>query len=595
MTTAGSSLTTASPRLATASSSVPQRKSAQRASNIFRKYAVFRGSGRGESDKEGDVYEVKTSDSSSEEDEDEAVEIEGDVSSEPAASGGEISGHDHWKRHPNKSNRHYPAFDTEKMYADIIASENAVYNGMLSHIAGCALKEVHFDEHVDISVQNQSLGSCSSIEAEGTSIGYAGGTVTSARWIPNSGLLCLAVSNLSHIVSYSNPSTDTVQLWSFHSKQLKFLYSVKLTLIYDIIVNPYHDKSQQTVLLCVACKNFVQLLVIPTARPSASPHYELTSPSLQLNIGPNTDTNISVTTICWSRSEHGVSVMGGLSNGYVLKWTLPKSLTNSSIVLPDQKVLAHAGHPVVGISVCPQRPHYFASVAHESRVKVWNLKNLSRCMFMQTRPQKQLLAPTYIHWCAFWSKVLIHSAVAKANHHIAAMSLDPVLDPTKSVVPSMHCPSIFPPELSALRSRTMDFNDLNSSVAVGFHHGLTAMYPVMGLWDQRYLKFKHPLHSSNISYVQCLAKVKSGFDVSKEFQDDQDYINHFDFTLSTKLSDTFSSDSDVEAEEFIRKSLTAVTHVEWNRVPENYHVCICYMSGLFQIVTPPKPNFKIRK
>ena len=586
-------------------STPPKRKSAQRASNLVRKFAVFAGGGGGsrggddDSDKESDGYHGEGGDvtSSSSEGEEGVESSAPPTTEEEGGSDGGTRSRPTRKYGYRPNYIYYPAYDTEKAYTDLIsAPDNAMFSDLLAHLPSAELKEVHLDGRVEISVQNQVLGMNSAIDEEGTCIGYAGGTVNQVRWIPNSDIMCLAVSNSSHIVSYQNPSPDTLQFWSYESKHLTFLYSVKLTFVKDIIIYPYSNESHSTFSVCVACKTSVQLLHLPKSRPSTSPHYELVRPSLQLNLSPNpNNSTLSVTTVCWSVFNDRVHVLGGLNNGYILKWTIPSTVPDKNL-LPNQKAAAHVEHPIIGISVCPQLQNYFASVSNDSRVKIWNLRNFNRPVFVQTRPQKQIMMPAYIRWCVFWNKILILSLTARRDVNVVSMCCNAALDPSR-FIPSMHCPKIYPQELNNMRSRVMDFNDLNSSMVVGFQHGLAAVFHVAGIWDQRYIKFKHPLYS-NCHYLECSVSVKTGLDTTKEFSDDQDYINHHHFTLSTALSDTFSKEAAAvsgDNEEFSRKPLTAVTCVEWSRVASNQNVCVCYMSGLFQIVTPPKPVLSTRK
>ena len=571
--------------------SLPRRKSAQRAGNSLKKYVVFQsGGGKEENsdDSAGFVGDQISSDSSSDN------EIEVAESNEDGGASADEELTDEGETLINAYNRRRSIWDTAAALRDIREDNMGVYGGNMSFLEPVSLEPVEYDEQINISVNGERLSAFSSIDSEDISVGYAGGTAVLARWIPNSTFVCLAVCNSSHIVTYKSPIIDSIQLWSYEDGKLTFLYSLKVPVFYDLVVYPYRTGESSSFTLCISCQNCVRMFSLPTKKPDGSAlHFRAEEPSLLLKIG-TCNNNLQVAKLNWAMFNDKVHLLGGLNNGYIVVWTIGKP-TGEGALFPSQRVWAHHGHPISDISVFPQTQNLFCTIAQDSRVKFWDLKNLRYCLYSQTRPNKQLLLPSQSHWCSFWGSVLVLSMMpvreissnrVHANTSLWQLSTAPLHNPSQKAL-NVLLPRIFCDDLNGIFPRCFDFCDATSTLVIGFQLGRVALFRVSNLWILPHSKEKC-LKSGNFLYLNTSATAKINVDVSKEFKDDQDFINHFEFSLPMKLSST-SPPNLSSAPEFSRKSLTSVTHVELQKFDStNKSLCVNYMSGLFQVLKPPE-------
>ena len=572
---------------------LPRRKSAQRAGNTLRKFVMFQASKTEEdNDSDGFVGEQLSAESSSED------ESEGVDSNEEAGTVAdeELSGEEEVV--VSNTYRRRAIWDTNAVHQDIEKKNKALYCDKMSFLKPADIQAVDYDEQINISVNEVRLPAFSSIDSDTVSIGYAGGTAVLARWVPNSALICLAVCNSSHIVTYTSPIIDSIQLWSYSDNKLRFLYSIRVTVFQDLLLYPYRTEDSSHFTLCTSCRNCVQIFSLPTSKPNGSSlHFSAKGPSFKLNIGTHNN-HFYVDNLNWSLFNGKVYLLGGIDNGYIVIWNLNRVQDEAVASLPYQKVWAHHGHPISGISVCPQMQNFFCSIAQDSRIKFWDLKNLRQCLYSQTRPQKQLLLPARLHWCSFWNSVLtlsmmpvkeLNSFRVHANSSIWQVSTSPLHDPSRRVL-NFLLPRIFPDNLSGISPRCFDFCDASSVMAVGFQPGVVALLRIVNLWIVRGSKTRSP-KSGHFLYLKASTTAKSGADISKEFKEDQDFINHFEFSLPMQLSQTFPSDKPTVSQ-FSKKSLSSVTHVEWQKCDSiERDLCVCYMSGLFQVLKPPETLF----
>ena len=573
---------------------LPRRKSAQRANTTLKKFVAFHTNVKEEeSDSDGFVGNL---DESSSDDGSEGVDSneEGDIADEEISDDDDVV--------LISRGRHRAIWDTKTAYADIMHETVELNRGKMSFLKAAEIQEVEHDEQINIAVNGERLRAFSSIDTENSSVGYAGGTVVKARWIPDSHLACLAVCNSTHIVNYKSPVLDSLQIWSYQSNQLKFMYSLKVPVFHDLVAYPYPSTDSQSFTICLGCKNSVKMFRLPTDISDRSKfHFFARHPSFQLNIGP-CESNIDVITMRWAFFNKKVHLLGGLSNGYVVAWNFSRLKSGSEVLLPSQKVWAHQGHQVTGISVCSQMQNLFCTTSHDSRMKFWDLKNFQHCIYSQTRPQKQLLMPIQIHWPTFWQSVLMLSLMpvsetgagkvrAHANSNLWQMSTVPLFNLQTSIQPSNFLPPrIFCDDLRGIPPRCFDFCDANSVMAVGFHSGLVTLLRVNNICINKHLKENFARSGHFLHLHVPSATPKSGVNISKEFKDDQDFLNHFEFILPTKISSKFSSDSEsTQITDITKKSLNSVTHVELQK--SDTSVFVGYMSGLFQILKPPDSLF----
>ncbi|KAL5267152.1 hypothetical protein ACHWQZ_G004254 [Mnemiopsis leidyi] len=570
--------------------SLPRRKSAQRANESLKKFVAFHTNVKAEeSDSDGFVGDL---DESSSEDGSEGVDSneEGDNADEELSDDLDVV--------VDPYSRKRALWDTKTAYADIMQETVKLYRGKMSFLRAADIEAVEHDEQINIAVNGERLPALSSIDSEESSVGYAGGTVFKARWIPDSQLVCLAVCNSTHIVNYKSPVVDSIQIWSYDSNHLKFLYSLKVSVFYNLIVYPFRNTDSTKFTICIGCKNCVKMFRLPTTISDGSKfHFLAKNPSFQLNISPR-ESNIDVVTMKWAFLDKKLRLLGGLSNGYIVVWDLSRYEDGSQMLLPSQKVWAHQGHKVTAISVCPQMQNLFCSTSQDSRMKFWDLKNFRHCIYSQTRPQKQLLMPAQVHWPTFWQSILILSLMpvsestggknkVHANSNIWQMSTVPLNKPSDKPTNLLN-PRIFSEDLRGIPPRCFDFCDANSVMAVGFQTGLVSLLRVNNICINKHVK-ENFARSGHFLYL-CVpsATPKSAVNISKEFKDDQDFLNHFEFTLPTKLASSIPSGS-TPITDISKKLLNSVTHVELQK--SGTGVFVGYMSGLFQIVTPPDSLF----
>lgn len=101
------------------------------------------------------------------------------------------------------------------------------------------------------------------------------------------------------------------------------------------------------------------------------------------------------------------------------------------------------------------------------------------------------------------------------------------------------------------------------------------------------------IKSERYLYLNLSASVKSSVDADVQFKDDQDLLNHYEFSVSTELSTNPIPSDTVPTHDYTRKSLTAVTNVELQKNNlQSRNVCISYMSGLFQVLELPESLIK---
>ena len=499
------------------------------------------------------------------------------------------------------------------MYSDLVGEMRCRYKLAPSHVD--QLREEKSDGLVSVSVNGAALQQYSAIDHERVSTGYAGGTPVYARWVPNSDALCLAVANhTSHIVSYQDPVVDTLQVWRYVAGRLSLEYVVKCgEEVRDMLVFPLRQRGEISFTAAIASSSHVNILTLPLERPGEGLVYSVPETTTQLRTGSSADTSCRIAKLEWCLFDDKLSLLAGLSNGYVVRWRLDTphpSLPDPS--LPVQRLLTHPGHPVTCLAVCPQLQNYFCSSSADSRYKFWDLKRPGRALLVRHKPPKQITLPVHLHWCWFWNKVIMFSGMSGKtqrypNKHVYCLPTEFLREAQVSSVGRMDQHDIVPACAAHLHARTCAFSDQYSCLATGYECGTTLLVTVCDLRTKD-SKVKYRAVADHC-FLSCKARAKEQVDTNKHLSNDQDFINHYDFVVSDGVSSSPNEGADKQmsgdnqgvggnkpregdkqnTSNHTSKRLSAVVSLEWSKFDSDKKLLfVGYMSGIFQVLKPPE-------
>lgn len=581
-----------------------KRRSAQKAGSLMKHYSCFMeiGSDQEESEKsseEGSDYKAEESSDSSG-GEEEGEEEEGSASSE--ISDGDCVKSEGFSGVGRRHSHSVQTFNLVKAFKDWWKDQEKVYSNKLEHLGVSTQLSVsdHTMLSAEIRVNEEDLKCLESVHQSKTYIGYTGGTPLVGAWVPKTNYLILGVSTQEHILKYKNVMCNRVQVWKLDeaSKSLSFCYMVNTCAFSNLIIYPY--PSPDIAHICISAAGKVIMYGLPLSISNLTQTLEF-EPVRSFIISPSS--TVEVTSICWSLVDGRVSLLGGTSNGFLLKWRVSAMTTEvdndsslsspgspSSVVLADQKILTHPGYPVSCISVCPQDQTLVITTSPDSRLKMWNLLNPQTPFLIKTRANKQMLLCSDVHWFHYWNSVVclgdhITSNPQQSGNNLYVMYKDFRQSGKEGVL--LQNSRVVPPSSGVSdHIRCFDFSDVNSAYVAGFHNGLTCV------WDcpEPYSNKKHPVLFYKPRYLQCRSGLKETDFYKTDYLDDQDLLNQYWFKLETEFSQSVFPT--LKNATIMSKSINGVTLAKWTNfdVDNMNTVCIGYMNGLIQVMKVPNIN-----
>ena len=570
------------------------------------------GSDKEESEKsleEGSDFKAGDSSESSGEEE-EGEEEEASVSSE-------VSEGDCVRNEGFSGARHshsVQTFNLVKAFKDWWRDQENLYINKLEDLG--VSKQLSWSNHTmmsaEIRVNNEDLKCLESVHQGKTYIGYTGGTPLVGAWVPKTNYLILGVSTQEHILKYKNVLCNRIQIWKLDgdTNSFSFCYMLNTPEFSNLLIYPY--PSPDLAHICISTTGKVIMYALPLSISNLTKTCEM-EPVRSFVI--SLASTVRVISICWSLVDGRVSLLGGTSNGFVLKWRVSSSVVGDSLssaaseplpavppqdaaseppqaatsqsVLPDQKILTHPGYPVSCISVCPQDQTLLITTSPDSRLKLWSLLNPHAPFLIKTRANKQMLLCSALHWFHYWNSVVclgdhITSNPQQSGNNLYVMYKDfrhtgkePVLLQNSRVVP--------PSSGISDHIRCFDFSDVNSAYVAGFHNGMTCV------WDcpEPYSNKKHPVVFYKPRYLQCRSGLKETDFYKTEYLDDQDLLNQYWFKLETEFSQSVFPT--LKNANIMSKSINGVTLAKWTDfdIDNRNTVCIGYMNGLIQVMKVP--------